>query len=160
MIYFRHAAFKRSSSWVGCYAELILCISMTSQRYLCSTVKLQIRACLVNKDFTHLLQKQESPQNFNRGYFRVRKCILGRSQVGTGHHGEKNKQEKIVCETNGPRVIRRNLGEPSQIHCATVYLGLSFYSNMHQVLNLIYLHFEHITGINLIKETIRLLKIA
>lgn len=50
-------------------------------------------------------------------------------------------------------------GEQCRIHRGMVHLELSFYSNINQVLNLIYLHFEHITGINLIKETIKLLKI-
>lgn len=40
-----------------------------------------------------------------------------------------------------------------------VYLGLSFYSNTSQVLNLIHLSFGHILGISLTKETIRFLKI-
>lgn len=56
-IYFCHAAFKHSSSWVGCCAELILCISIlsASEVSLCSIVKCQILCCLVITDFTYLL---------------------------------------------------------------------------------------------------------
>lgn len=56
-IYFCHAAFKPTSSWVGGCAELILCIfimpvSIVSLR---STVKHQKLCCLVIIDITHLI---------------------------------------------------------------------------------------------------------
>lgn len=55
-IYFCHAPFKHSSSWVGCYAELILCISimLVSEVILCFIVRHQIPPYLVIIAFTYL----------------------------------------------------------------------------------------------------------
>lgn len=56
-IYFCHAAFKHSSSWVGFCAELIVCISImpVSEVSLCSIVRHQIPSCPVIIEFAYLL---------------------------------------------------------------------------------------------------------
>lgn len=107
-IYLGHGTFEHSSSWVGCCAKWVLCISImpVSEVSICCAVKHQQLSCLVMTDVTYLLTL-EIGVSLNRRCVRYRKCMLGKKLELPLW---KKRKEIESCETSVPKFPWHNLG--------------------------------------------------